>query len=105
MSVRVRADGKVRPMSDTPLALANDIEWLWELPLPTEARRHMIQRVSTMLLSARTEERERCAQIAQTVGDEELPEPYWDNARARRMDWLCACARIGRRIRAPNDEP
>jgi hypothetical protein len=42
---------------------------------------------------------EEAAQAASPIADEELPEPYWDNARARRMDWACAVGRCVSRIR------
>jgi hypothetical protein len=50
-------------------------------------------------------ETERCAKIAFAVMDEELPEPYWDNARARRMDWTSCAGRIMALIRAPAERP
>lgn len=48
---------------------------------------------------------EACAQIAVKCADEEMPEPYWDNAVARRMDWASACGRISTRIRALAEQP
>lgn len=85
----------------TPSGTVDDIEWLWELALPDEAKRHLINRMSEMIISAITEERDRCVAVARAVADEDMPEPYWDNYRARRMDWGCACARIAGRIRDP----
>jgi len=37
-------------------------------------------------------------QIARATADDELPEPHWDNNRARRMDWVCCAYRILDRI-------
>jgi hypothetical protein len=58
------------------------------------------QDIARLIKQTRAQAIEEAAQIAATAADEELPEPYWDNSRARRMDWACACGRILSRIRA-----
>jgi hypothetical protein len=49
-------------------------------------------------------ERGEAIKIAHAVAGEPLPELYWDNARARRMDWASACSRISGRIRERADK-
>lgn len=43
---------------DTPVTVIDDIEWLWELALPDEAKRHLIHRVGELILSALNERRD-----------------------------------------------